>query len=249
MKLLHLKKTPILEQLQLEEALLRASDESFCLINEGSPPAIVMGISGKPSELIALEKLQENPLPVVRRYSGGGTVVVDDDTLFVSFICRADLHPFAPYPEPIMRWSAELYKQVLKLPTFTLRENDYVLGEKKCGGNAQYLRKNRWVHHTTFLWDYQKERMDLLLHPKKTPTYRNNRPHEEFITPLAHHLKSKDLFVDSLKAHLEVTYLATEISLKSLAPILALPHRKSTTYLHQKENDNEFNPTYNNCTY
>lgn len=46
-KLLHLQKVPILRQLLLEEALLRADTRNWCIINNGtSVPAIVMGISG-----------------------------------------------------------------------------------------------------------------------------------------------------------------------------------------------------------
>ncbi len=51
--LLQLQNMPILEQLRLEEALLRADDRNWILINRGSPPAIVMGISGKPINCIA----------------------------------------------------------------------------------------------------------------------------------------------------------------------------------------------------
>ena len=56
------------------------------------------------------------------------------------------------YPEEIMRWSAEIYRDVI--PQFHLRENDYVLGNLKFGGNAQYICKESWIHHTTLLWDY-----------------------------------------------------------------------------------------------
>lgn len=46
-RLLKLRGVPILRQLQLEEALLRADSANYCIINEGTPePAIVMGISG-----------------------------------------------------------------------------------------------------------------------------------------------------------------------------------------------------------
>ncbi|MDN3505632.1 MAG: lipoate--protein ligase family protein [Simkaniaceae bacterium] len=228
MHILHLKNFPILEQLQLEEALLRLSDENFCLINEGSPPAIVMGISGKPEELVHLENLEKEPIPLIKRYSGGGTVVVDEETIFVSFLCQKDLHDFAPYPEPIMRWSEGIYREVLIHPEFSLRENDYVFGERKFGGNAQYLRKDRWLHHTTFLWDYKKERMDLLLHPKKTPNYRSGRSHDEFITKLNAHFSSKAEFVDRLKEVLQVRYKAQEIGIENLLPLLNEPHRKST---------------------
>lgn len=47
MKLVKLRGMPILQQLHLEERLLRTSSDNWCLINDGtSPPAIVMGLSG-----------------------------------------------------------------------------------------------------------------------------------------------------------------------------------------------------------
>ena len=185
MNLLHLKNYPILKQLQLEEALLKADSRNFCIINEGSPPAIVMGISGKVEEIIDSKKHAQWGIPLIKRFSGGGTVVVDEETLFVSFLCQKELHEFAPYPEPIMRWTEGIYKEAFGLEAFHLRENDYVIGERKCGGNAQYLRKERWLHHTTFLWDYNPALMNLLLHPKKTPKYREGRGHEAFLTCLS----------------------------------------------------------------
>ena len=45
--IVHLTPMPIFQQLQIEEALLRAGSGNWCLINHGTPPAIVMGLSGK----------------------------------------------------------------------------------------------------------------------------------------------------------------------------------------------------------
>jgi hypothetical protein len=46
--LLHLSRYPIYAQLRLEEALLRTSAASWCILNDGAAaPAIVMGISGR----------------------------------------------------------------------------------------------------------------------------------------------------------------------------------------------------------
>lgn len=231
MKLLHLKNTPIFEQLQIEEALLRLDDQNYCIINEGSPPAIVMGISGQLEELVNMERHGQNPIPIIKRFSGGGTVVVNHETLFVSFLFQKEAHDFAPYPEPIMRWTEGLYKEAFAIEGFALRENDYVIGEKKVGGNAQYLRKNRWLHHTTFLWDYQPELMDLLLHPKKTPTYREGRSHEAFITKLSEHLESKEAFLKGVKKALSHHFSYEEISLESIIPFTQREHRKNTQYL------------------
>jgi lipoate---protein ligase len=227
--LLHLQGYPIYEQLKIEELLLRTDERNWCILNEGSPPAIVMGISGKKEELIHAGNHALTPLPIIRRFSGGGTVVVDKDTLFVSFILKR-LSPL--YPEPILRWSEELYQAALPLPTFHLRENDYVIGNKKCGGNAQYIRKNSFVHHTTFLWDYKKERMELLLHPKKTPPYREGRSHEEFLCTLKEHLPSKGSLFALLKETLAERYEVEERALEEISSLFVRPYRQTTSILN-----------------
>ena len=52
---------------------------------------------------------------------------------------------------------------------------DYVFGERKFGGNAQSFSSGRCCHHTSFLWDYDAHRMDLLSNPAKQPEYRKVR--------------------------------------------------------------------------
>lgn len=230
--LLHLNHYPIYQQLQLEEALLRCDLRNFCLINEGSSPAIVMGISGKPEELIDLPKAAQARIPIIRRFSGGGTVVVDENTLFVSFISQKELHDFPSYPEPIMRWTESIYQSALSIKHFHLKENDYVIENKKCGGNAQYLCKNRWIHHSTFLWNYQADRMHYLLHPKKTPRYRQARRHEDFLCRLSEYLPTKEYFIRGLKQEMQQRFHLQEISLRELLPMIDLPHRKATCYTH-----------------
>jgi lipoate-protein ligase A len=211
--LIHCQRLPIFEQLQLEEALLREDARNWCLINEGSPPAIVMGISGKKELLVNADKLSRAPIPLIKRFSGGGTVVVDEDTLFITFIFQKEAHPFAAYPEPIMRWSAEIYGSMSDLE---LRENDYVLGNKKCGGNAQYIKKDRWLHHTSFLWDFKQERMDYLLHPHKTPAYREGRTHADFLCTLSEHFPDKNTFLDRFKEELSKRYQLQEMPMPTL---------------------------------
>lgn len=47
MNLVRFKGLPILQQLHLEERLLRTSSDNWCIINDGTDqPTIVMGISG-----------------------------------------------------------------------------------------------------------------------------------------------------------------------------------------------------------
>ena len=67
---------------------------------------------------------------------------------------------------------------------FTLLENDFTFGGQKVAGNAQAISHRRWLQHTSFLWDFQRERMQLLQEPAKRPKYRGEREHGSFLTPL-----------------------------------------------------------------
>lgn len=228
LQLITLENTPILKQLQLEEALLRTDDRNFCLINFGSPPAIVMGISGHAEQLIDLEQMEKDPIPLIRRFSGGGTVVVDENTLFVTFIMNKKDLDVVPFPEPILRWSFDLYQAAWQIPHFQLKENDYAIGDKKCGGNAQYLKKDRWVHHTSFLWDFKQENMNRLLMPQKRPAYRENRTHADFLCKLKDYTSSPATLTSSLKKELVKRFYITEFDLASWEE---KPHRQATHLL------------------
>lgn len=228
-QLLCLDNYPIFHQLQIEEMLLRTTEDNWCILNTGSSPAIVLGISGKVEEMVHVDKHKKNPISLIKRYSGGGTVIVDNNTLFSSFIFQKSAHTFPLFPENILRWSTSFYQRALNIADFQLKENDYVIGSKKCGGNAQYIQKNRFVHHTTFLWDFKPALMDLLAYPKKTPSYRKGRCHEEFLCSLNKYFSSKTTFLNYIKTALFNTYSVKEVSAASL--ILSQEHRQSTKHL------------------
>jgi len=220
---------------------------------------IIMGIGGKPERLLNVDKVRDDGVLVVKRFSGGGTVVVDHSSLWTTFIGRTDHFPHVPpYPKDIMRWSADdvfssvfermgkslllgdvdrdhshlvqgqtsgnnkrktlvmdtkscglasgsgqktisttrspeshhrlpsslLSSSSTEIPKFVLRENDYVLGEHKMGGNAQSITSGAWLHHTSFLWDYINDHMEYLTLPDKRPTYRGDRHHDDFLVKL-----------------------------------------------------------------
>ena len=219
-----LDQCPIFHQLELEEALLRGSTDNYCIVNRGSPPAIVLGISGKIEELVNTQEAKRRKIECIRRFSGGGTVVVDENTLFITFIFNKDAFSILPYPEPILRWSGALYQECWDISRFRLIENDYAIGNLKCGGNAQYIKKDRWLHHTSFLWDYSEKNMNLLLLPKRRPQYRDNRSHSDFLCRLKHFASSKEELIAKLYSHLQMHFSLTTVSSTTLRPA---PHRKT----------------------
>ena len=80
-------KLNLLDQLRIEEILMRNSSGNYFLLNSGLiETSVVLGISGKPLELIDVEKCKDANIKVIRRFSGGGTVIVDNSTIFSTFI-------------------------------------------------------------------------------------------------------------------------------------------------------------------
>ncbi|CAJ2668999.1 unnamed protein product [Trifolium pratense] len=203
MNVVRLKGMSILDQLHLEERLLRTTSDNWCLINDGTnSPSIVMGLSGKLSELVEAKSVLRDHIPIIRRFTGGGTVIVDNGTIFVTLICNKDAVPnVQPFPRPIMSWSGLLYSKVFEgIADFQLRENDYAFGDRKFGGNAQSITKNRWIHHTSFLWDYEVKNMSYLKLPAKAPKYRLTRDHTDFICRMKEHMPRSKFIERTIKA-------------------------------------------------
>ncbi len=232
--ILHLIQThslSIFQQLQMEEALLRADQRNWCLINHGSPQAIVLGISGNADKLIDKSLVFKQPLPLIRRFSGGGTVIVDEDTFFVSFICnQADLN-VPSYPHCVFQWSEKFYSLVFKDLNFKMVENDYVIENRKFGGNAQYMRKDRWLHHTSLLWSYDPKKMRYLQMPHKTPAYRERRSHEEFLCSLKSYMNSKEDLQMRILAELSNQFDVHFVEFNTLTSLLQGEHRKATVFI------------------
>jgi len=203
---------PQLRVLQAEEALLRSADQTraYCILSGVSAPAptVVMGLSGRLTELCDVAKLRARPeVRVIRRFTGGGTVVTDASTVLASFVgggrhlraaeadgaAAADAAAAAaglplPHPQALMRWTAGVYGEAfgrLGVDGFSLLgDQDYCVGDRKVGGSAQAISKDRWIHHTSWLWAFEPANMALLTLPAKRPEYRASRVHGDFLTTL-----------------------------------------------------------------
>lgn len=138
--------------LALEEYVfkeLTQFDEIFLLwINK---PAIIVGKNQNTIEEINLEYIKENDIHVVRRLSGGGAVYHDYGNLNYTIISNNDdsvAFNFETFSKPVIEVLASLGVEA----EFTGR-NDIVIGKQKFCGNAQYMQKNRVLHHGAILFD------------------------------------------------------------------------------------------------
>lgn len=168
---------------------------------------------------------------MIRRFSGGGTVIVDEETIFVTMICNRDSVNIPPFPNSILCWNGSIYGYPLRDIAFQIKENDFAIETKKFGGNAQYICKDRWLHHSTLLWNYHPEKMKYLKIPPKMPAYRQGRDHENFLCALSSYLANKNAFIQDLLESLSRHFIVEEVVLGEVMEYLERPHRKATEKL------------------
>lgn len=96
-----------------------------------------------------------------------------------------------------MSWTGNFYSEVLSETSvdFKLVENDYCHGHHKFAGNAQAVSRDRFIHHTSFLWRYNSENMKTLQLPDKRPDYREDRSHDDFLCTMDGFLDSVNRFL------------------------------------------------------
>ncbi|KAK2197532.1 bifunctional RNA recognition motif domain/Class II Aminoacyl-tRNA synthetase-Biotinyl protein ligase (BPL) and lipoyl protein ligase (LPL)/Nucleotide-binding alpha-beta plait domain superfamily/RNA-binding domain superfamily [Babesia duncani] len=170
-------------------ACLASNHNAYFVVNAHSSDtrAVIMGISGKAKDFI------RNPLDCNRleislynRFTGGGTVVVDENSITSSIICPIHLAVNIG-PDNISKWAFDtIYKTCgLFNDSFGHMDGDFVVGNGldifKVAGNAQALSQKALVHHSVFMWRQSPMINELLLKPSKAPPYRRNRNHDEFL--------------------------------------------------------------------
>jgi len=228
LNVVHLKRTPIYRQLEMEEALLRVGRGNWCLMNDGTDPAIVMGMTSTSSEVV-----EGCRLPLIRRFSGGGIVVVDEETLFFSLILDEQSLPCAKNPVDVMAWTGKLLAPAFVPHVLSLEEQDYVIDGQKIGGNAQSFSCGRVVHHTSFLWSWSEENMAFLHAPQRQPAYRQHRSHSAFCNKLSRYFSAKEQVFGAIEACLQTNFHCQVVHESAIDDVLCQPHRKALTMLRK----------------
>ncbi|TXG57570.1 hypothetical protein EZV62_015399 [Acer yangbiense] len=227
MNLLRLNGTPILQQLQLEEKLLRTSSDNWCIINDGTDtPAIVMGVSGKPSQLLEIGPVLQDRVPVIRRFTGGGTVIVDSGTVFITLICNKDAVPgVQPYPRSIMSWSGLLYSEVFRgLGDFKLRENV----PSKPSDKSKAMERSNLLAFSKFELEMEEAETVYLLLNKE------GRDHTEFICRLKEYLP-RSVFIDKTVESIETYFSVNPTNMEAIDESQGAEFVHSTTLLTRQE--------------
>ena len=130
---------------------------------------------------------------------------LDSRTNLLCNFCADDIG--VKYAPEIMKWSANVYHDAFSphlsaaphaSEPVSLQAQDYMIGDRKFGGNAQCVTRNRFVHHTSLLYDYDERNMDFLRMPPKVPEHRRGRDHKDFICALRTYFARPEDVMDSM---------------------------------------------------
>lgn len=184
---------PCLEDnLALDEALLQQAEaglESEVLrLWEWPEPAVVLGSGCGLAADVDEAACRADGVPIVRRSSGGGTVLLGPGCLLFSLVLSYDratqlrgiASSYAWILERMAAGLADLVPDIQVAGT-----SDLVVHGLKFSGNAQQRKQQYLLHHGTLLYAFDLNRVRRYLRlPVRQPAYRAGREHAAFMMNL-----------------------------------------------------------------
>src|ERR1035437_7521971 len=206
------------ENLACDEALLDLCEAggSEELLRFWAPPQyfVVVGYANKATTEVNLPVCRELGIPVLRRCTGGGTVLQGPGALNYSLILRIDEfgpgHSIPATNQFILERHRDALAGLVQAPIEWRGQTDLATRGLKFAGNAQRRRRRFLLFHGSFLLHLDLGLLAKVLPlPSRQPTYRGNRSHAEFLINLSAPARA-------IKAALSQTWHAT-------APLDAIP--------------------------
>ncbi len=189
MLVLDLTLPTIFENLALDEALLleaeRGAGHEVLRFWELPAYAVVLGSGCVLSEDVHRHACDADAVPIARRASGGGTVLLGAGSLCYTLVLSYDRAPElagirASYCYILGRIQTALADV---LPDVTCAgTSDLAIAGHKFSGNSQQRKRTHLLHHGTLLYNFDLPRISRYLAlPARQPDYRQQRAHEAFL--------------------------------------------------------------------
>jgi lipoate-protein ligase A len=192
MRYLDLALADAADNLALDEALLLQAESGdggeVLRVWEYARPVVVLGAGCKWAEEVDDANCAADGVPILRRSSGGGTVLWGHGSLLYSLVLNYDCSPRlteigASYAYILEHITAALSDKVTDLRR--AGTSDLAVGERKCSGNAQQRKRRYLLHHGTLLYDFDVAQVGRYLRmPPRQPDYRAGRDHTLFLCNL-----------------------------------------------------------------
>lgn len=193
MELLDLTLATAAENLALDEALLDAAQAGeigeMLRIWESPEPLVVVGRASHAAEEVNLEICGERKIPVLRRSSGGATIVAGPGCLMYAVVLSYDLRPALRMIDQAHRFVLETIAGRLRTLSPAVTRcgiSDLTVdGRMKFSGNSLRASRTHVLYHGTLLYDFPLALVsELLRTAPRQPEYRQGRDHDAFVTNL-----------------------------------------------------------------
>ncbi len=182
------------QNLACDEALLemceRGYDDEILRCWEPTQFFVVLGYSNRAEQHVNITACKHRSVPILRRHSGGGAVVQGPGCLNFALVLRTaptgPLSTITGTTSYILRRHAALLQRLVPGTVGFQGSCDLTLDGRKFSGNAQRRRVRFTLFHGTFLCGLDISVVgELLRMPPRQPAYRDNRPHQDFLTNLS----------------------------------------------------------------
>jgi lipoate-protein ligase A len=181
--------------LACDEALLNWCDtrqQPVLRFWESPTPFVVLGYANRLGKEADREACARLGMPILRRCSGGGTVLQGPGCVSYALVLPLELTPelktIAGANSYIMEQNRRAIELLLNGGVSIAGHTDLVWQGKKFSGNSQRRTRNALLFHGTFLLKFDLSLVEKALQmPLLQPDYRQQRPHGEFVgnIPLA----------------------------------------------------------------
>jgi lipoate---protein ligase len=181
------------ENLACDEALLDLCEagraEELLRFWQPRQHFVVLGYANKAEREVNLPFCRANRIPVLRRCTGGGTVVQGPGVLNYTLVLRFDsagpLHSISATNEFILARQAAALAPLIAAPIRRQGQTDLAIGGLKFSGNAQRRQRRFLVFHGAFLLNLDIGLVEQTLPlPSHEPDYRASRSHMDFLLNL-----------------------------------------------------------------
>lgn len=175
--------------LALDEALLESAQagQSGPVLRFWESPTVfvALGYTNRAALEANLPACEAQKVPILRRCSGGGTVLQGPGCLnyaLVHSIPAGQTLNVGATNARVMETNRAALQNALGARVELAGHTDLALEGRKFSGNAQKRKTNWFLFHGTLLLDFDLDLVQtLLLPPSKEPDYRARRSHLEFI--------------------------------------------------------------------
>jgi len=175
--------------LACDEALLNWCDkhqQPVLRFWESPAPFVVLGYANRLGKEANREACARLAVPILRRCSGGGTVLQGPGCVSYALVLplelTAELKTIAGANSYIMEQNRRAVELLLNGSVSIAGHTDLVWNSKKFSGNSQRRTRNALLFHGTFLLKFDLSLVEKTLQmPLLQPDYRQQRPHGEFV--------------------------------------------------------------------